>query len=121
AGHDGSLMARGAAVAAMRERGLLIESAAHGNIHVPKVRATDDPGDIGPVDFVIMSVKLLDTEAAIRQMRPMLRTGTTVLSLQNGVIKDDILRPDLGDAPVIGGVCCSPPTLPPPGLIRPTV
>src|SRR5215831_3022808 len=73
AGYDVSFVARGAHLAAMRERGLLVESAAHGNIHVPKVRASDDPSNIGPVDFVIMSVKLWDTEAAIRQMRPMLK------------------------------------------------
>src|SRR5215831_17178805 len=99
AGYDVSFVARGAHLAAMRERGLLVESAAHGDIHVPTVRATDNPADIGPVDFVILSVKLWDTEAAIRQMRPMLKAGSTVLSLQNGVIKDDILRRELGEAP----------------------
>src|SRR5262249_29118741 len=120
AGYGVSSVARGAPLAAMRERGLTIESEAHGNIHVPKVRASDDPAAIGPVDFVIFSVKLWDTEAAIRQMRPMLKAGTTVLSLQNGVIKDDILRRELGDAPVIGGVGHVAPTIAPPGVILQT-
>jgi 2-dehydropantoate 2-reductase len=120
AGYDVSFVARGAHLAALRERGLLIESQAHGDIRVPKVRATDDPAEIGPVDVVIMSVKLWDTEAAIRQMRPMLKTGTAVLSLQNGVIKDDILRRELGEAPVMGGVCYVATTIARPGVILQT-
>jgi 2-dehydropantoate 2-reductase len=120
AGYDVSFVARGAHLAALRERGLLIESQAHGDIRVPKVRATDDPAEIGPVDVVIMSVKLWDTEAAIRQMRPMLKTGTAVLSLQNGVIKDDILRRELGEEPVMGGVCYVATTIARPGVILQT-
>jgi len=120
AGYDVSFVARGAHLAAMRERGLLIESQAHGDIRVPKVHATDDPAEIGPVDVVILSVKLWDTEAAIRQMRPMLKAGTAVLSLQNGVIKDDILRRELGEAPVMGGVCYVATTIGRPGVILQT-
>jgi 2-dehydropantoate 2-reductase len=120
AGYDVSFVARGAHLAALRERGLLIESQAHGDLRVPKVRATDDPAEIGPVDVVIMSVKLWDTEAAIRQMRPMLKAGTAVLSLQNGVIKDDILRRELGEAPVMGGVCYVATTIARPGVILQT-
>src|SRR5690349_8359064 len=120
AGYDVSFVARGAHLAAMRERGLLIESESHGNIHVPKVRVTDDPASIGPVDLVILSVKLWDTESAIRQMRPMLKGGTAVLSLQNGVIKDDILRRELGEAPVMGGVCYVATTISRPGVILQT-
>jgi 2-dehydropantoate 2-reductase len=120
AGYDVSFVARGAHLAAMRERGLLIESQAHGDIHVPRVRATDDPASIGTVDLVIFSVKLWDTESAIRQMRPLMRAGTGVLSLQNGVVKDDILRRELGDAPVMGGVCYVGTTISRPGVILQT-
>jgi 2-dehydropantoate 2-reductase len=120
AGYDVSFVARGAHLAALRERGLLIESEAHGDIHVPKVRASDDPAAIGPVDLVVLSVKLWDTEAAIRQMKPMLKAGTAVLSLQNGVIKDDILRRELGEAPVMGGVCYVATTIARPGVVLQT-
>jgi 2-dehydropantoate 2-reductase len=120
AGYDVSFIARGAHLAAMRERGLSIESEAHGNIHVPKVRASDDPAAVGPVDFVVLSVKLWDTESAIRQMKPMLKPGTAVLSLQNGVIKDDILRRELGQAPIMGGVCYVATTIARPGVILQT-
>src|SRR5256885_13311272 len=104
----------------MRERGLVIESEARGDIRIPSVRATDNPASIGPVDLIILSVKLWDTEAAIRQIKPLLKPGTGVLSLQNGVIKDDILRRELGDAPVMGGVCYVATTIARPGVIRQT-
>jgi 2-dehydropantoate 2-reductase len=120
AGYDVSFVARGAHLAAMRERGLTIENEAQGDIRVPKVRATDDPASIGPVDVIILSVKLWDTESAIRQMKPMLKSGTGVLSLQNGVIKDDILHRELGEGPVIGGVCYVATTIARPGVILQT-
>ena len=120
AGYDVSFIARGAHLAAMRERGLVIESDVHGDIRIPTVRATDDPASLGTVDLIILSVKLWDTEAAIRQLKPLLKPGTGVLSLQNGVIKDDILRRELGDAPVMGGVCYVGTTLLRPGVILQT-
>ena len=104
AGYDVSFVARGAHLAAMRARGLTIENEPQGNIQVPRVRATDDPAAIGPVDIVVVSVKLWYTEKAARQIRPLLGPRTGVLSLQNGVVKDDILRRELGEAPVMGGV-----------------
>ncbi len=120
AGYDVSFIARGAHLAAMRERGLVIENEPQGDIRVPKVRATDDPATLGQVDLVILSVKLWDTEAAARQIRPLLKTGTGVISLQNGVIKDDILRRELGDAPVMGGVGYVATTISRPGVIHQT-
>jgi 2-dehydropantoate 2-reductase len=120
AGYDVSFIARGAHLAAMRERGLLIENRAQGDIRIPKVRATDDPASLGPVDLVIFSVKLWDTEAAARKIRPLLKPGTGVLSLQNGVIKDDILRRELGEAPVMGGVGYVATTISRPGVIHQT-
>ena len=104
AGYDVSFIARGPHLAAMRERGLTIENAAQGDIRVPKVHATDDPASLGPVDVVIVSVKLWDTEAAANAIKPIVGPRTGVLSLQNGVIKDEILRRVLPDSAVMGGV-----------------
>ena len=104
AGYDVSFIARGAHLKAMRENGLTIESEAQGDIRVPKVHATDDPASLGPVDLVILSVKLWDTESAARSILPIVGPGTGVLSLQNGVIKDEILRSVLPESAVMGGV-----------------
>jgi 2-dehydropantoate 2-reductase len=120
AGYDVSFIARGEHLAAMRERGLTIENQPQGDIRVPKVRATDDPASLGPVDLVVVSVKLWDTEAAARQIKPLLGPGTGVVSLQNGVTKDDILFRELGEARVMGGVCYVASHVPRPGVIHQT-
>jgi 2-dehydropantoate 2-reductase len=120
AGCDVTFIARGAHLQAMRERGLTIESPAQGDIHVPDVRATDDPASVGPVDLVIVSVKLWDTEAAARAIMPMVGPSTGVLSLQNGVIKDDILRRVFPPSQVMGGVAYVATNVARPGVIHQT-
>ena len=120
AGYDVTFVARGAHLAAMRKDGLTIESDAHPAIHVPKVRVTDDPAWIGPVDLVIIAVKLWDTLAAARAVRTIVGPKTGVLSLQNGVIKDDILKREIGKANVMGGVAYVGTTISRPGVIRQT-
>lgn len=119
-GCDVSFVARGAHLAAMREHGLVIENEPQGNIHVPKVNVTDDPASIGPVDLVIIAVKLWDTEAAAQAVKPIVGPATAVLSLQNGVIKDDILRREFGDAAVLGGVGYVATHIARPGVIHQT-
>ena len=104
AGCDVGFIARGAHLAALRERGLVVESKI-GNASLPKVRATDDPSTLGSVDVVLITVKLWDTEAAVRAISPIVGPTTAVLSLQNGVQKDDVLRRILGNGAILGGLC----------------
>ena len=104
AGYDVSFVARGKHLEAMRANGLTIANSTLGDVHIPEVKVTDDPTSLGVADIVILSVKLWDTESAAHQIRPLIGPGTGVLSLQNGVVKDDILRRELGEAPVMGGV-----------------
>ena len=61
-GTDVTFIARGAHLAALRERGLRIDSP-QGNHQVARVQATDDPATVGPVDIVFFTVKLYDTDA----------------------------------------------------------
>jgi 2-dehydropantoate 2-reductase len=120
AGFDVTLIARGAHLAAMNDQGLLLESEARGNVHLPRVHATDDPATVGTVDYVLISVKLWDTEGAVTAIRPMVGPQTAVISLQNGVIKDDILRGAFGEDAVIGAVAYVATNLARPGVIRQT-
>lgn len=120
AGCDVTFIARGKHLAAMRGHGLTIENEAQGSIHLPKVRVTDDPATLGPADLVIIAVKLWDTEAAARAVKPLVGGDTAVLSLQNGVIKDDILRREFGDRAVMGGVAYVGTHVARPGVIRQT-
>src|ERR1700752_2410007 len=63
-GCDVGFVARGAHLAALREHGLRVESQL-GEIHLPKVRVSDDPIALGPADYVFICVKLWDTETAV--------------------------------------------------------
>ena len=103
----------------MREHGLTIESA-HDPIHLPKVNVTDDPSTIGPVDMVMFCVKLWDTEDAARQLLPIVGPETGIISFQNGVQKDDMLRPIFGDKALMGGVAYVGTTIGRPGVILQT-
>jgi 2-dehydropantoate 2-reductase len=118
AGCDVTFIARGAHLAAMKEHGLLLESDAHGDAHVPRVQATDDPQTVGVVDYVLIAVKLWDTDSAVTAIRPMVGPQTAVISLQNGVTKDDILRAAFGENAVIGAVAYVATHLARPGVIH---
>jgi 2-dehydropantoate 2-reductase len=120
AGYDVTFVARGAHLEAMRKNGLTIENEPQGDIHVPRVKATHDPASIGTVDLAIIAVKLWDTESAARAVKMIAGPDTAVLSLQNGVIKDDILRREFGAAAVMGGVGYVATHISRPGVIRQT-
>jgi 2-dehydropantoate 2-reductase len=115
-GSEVTFLARGAHLAAMHEHGLTVESPL-GEIKLPGVKATDDPKTVGPVDLVIVAVKLWDTERAARQIEPLVRAGASVVSFQNGVQKDDVLRRVLGEPAMMGGVCYVGASIARPGVI----
>lgn len=118
-GAEVAFIARGAHLAAMQAGGLRVESAG-GMIEVPDVQATDDPATIGPVNLVLIGVKLWDTEAALRAIEPLTRAGAAVVSFQNGVRKDDQLRAAVGPDAVIGGVSYVAASIARPGVISQT-
>jgi 2-dehydropantoate 2-reductase len=120
AGYDVTFVARGAHLEALRTRGLTIENAQQGDLHLARVQATDDPGAIGTADVVVIAVKLWDTEAALRAAAPLVGPRTAVLSLQNGVVKDELLRRAFGEAAVIGAVGYVATQIARPGVIRQT-
>jgi 2-dehydropantoate 2-reductase len=119
AGSNVSFIARGAHLAAIRERGICIQSPL-GAIHVPRVDATDAPSAIGPVDIVLFTVKLYQTEAAIPQLEPLVGPSTLVVPLQNGVESVDILSRAIGREHVAGGTAYLAAVVSEPGTIRHT-
>ena len=119
AGADVHFVARGAHLAALRTHGLTVESPL-GDIRLPHVNASDEPADIGAADIVWLSVKLWDMEVAIRSIRPLIGPATGVISFQNGVQKDDLLRAAFGENAVMGGVAYIATNIDRPGVIKHT-
>jgi 2-dehydropantoate 2-reductase len=117
-GADVTFVARGAHLEAMRQHGLSVDGPEP--FHLPQVRAVQDPKDAGMQDVVLFGVKLWDTEEALRQIRPMVASGTTIISFQNGVLKDDYLRAAYDPAQIMGGVAYVATTIDRPGVIRQT-
>jgi 2-dehydropantoate 2-reductase len=114
-----TFIARGAHLAAMRERGLSVEGGSE-PIHIAPADATDDPACVGPCDFVFLAVKLWDTEEALRLVRPMVGRQTTLISFQNGVLKDEYLKAAYDPSQIMGGVGYVATTIDRPGVIRQT-
>jgi 2-dehydropantoate 2-reductase len=119
AGHEVTFIARGAHAEAMRRQGLRVQSGA-GDFQVQPVRVVEDPAQAGSVDAVILAVKLWDSEAAARAIVPMVGPATTVVSLQNGIAKDEVLAQAVGREHVIGGVTHIAAVIAEPGVIRHT-
>ena len=119
AGADVHFVARGSHLQAMRSGGLLIESQ-QGDIQLPRVNVTDNPADVGVADIVWLSVKLWDMESAVQSIRPLIGPHTGIISFQNGVQKDDVLRAAFGDKAVMGGVAYIATNIDRPGVIKHT-
>jgi 2-dehydropantoate 2-reductase len=94
-GHDVTFIARGAQLKAIRERGLTIRSVA-GDFQINPAKVTDDPAEIGPVDWVLFAVKMYDNPAAIQAIRPLVRDETAVITFQNGVSSPEELGKAFG-------------------------
>src|SRR6185503_1380455 len=102
AGHDVTFIARGAHLAAIRERGLFIRSPTLGDLTV-KAPAEEDTTRVGPVDVVVVAVKTYDNATALPLIGPMLGPGSAVLTIQNGVDSPQDVAAVIGEQPVIGG------------------
>jgi 2-dehydropantoate 2-reductase len=102
AGAEVGLIARGAHLAAIRERGLGIR-ADDGDFTV-RVAASEDPAEIGLCDAVLFCVKSYDTDQAAALLGPLLKPETGVVSLQNGVDNEEKIAARIGPEHVLGGV-----------------
>ena len=117
AGADVTFIARGAHLAAMKSHGLKVQGG-RGESHLVPTQATDNPADIGKVDFVLFCVKQWDVESAGHHIKPLIGPNTAVIPLQNGVDAAERLIPILGANAVMGGVAQISASIIGPGLIN---
>ena len=82
-GADVSLIARGAHLAAMKEKGLTLNLGEETfTEHMP---ATNNPHELGPQDYVIVGLKAHQAWEAAEHMRPLFGPNTAVVTAQNGM------------------------------------
>ncbi|GMV84266.1 MAG: 2-dehydropantoate 2-reductase [Dehalococcoidia bacterium] len=101
-GHDVRFLMR-ADLAAVRERGLRVFSK-DGDFHLPVVAAFAAPGEIGPVDWVICSLKATAIDQARYLVEPCLGPRTRIVALMNGLDIEDSFAAWFGPARVFGGM-----------------
>jgi 2-dehydropantoate 2-reductase len=104
AGEDVVFIARGEHLRAIRDHGLRVDSI-RGDFVVQPAQATDEPGQAGAVDVVLVGVKAWQVPEAAEAMRPMVGPDTFVVPLQNGVEAASQLAAVLGERHVLGGFC----------------
>lgn len=83
AGHDVSVVARGAHLAAIRENGLRVLSG--DSESTARIAAESDPTRLGPQDYVIVAVKGQSLPEVAATIGPLLGAGTSVVTAMNGV------------------------------------
>ena len=84
-GHDVSVVARGAHLAAIRAGGLKVRDRASGRIEAFQVRADSDPAKLGAQDYVIVAVKGQSLTDVAQQIEKLYGPQTTVVTAMNGV------------------------------------
>jgi 2-dehydropantoate 2-reductase len=63
------------------------------------------PEEIGACDLILVAIKTTANHALPELVRPLLRTGTLVLTLQNGLGNEEWLAQHFGAERVLGGLC----------------
>ncbi len=83
AGHEVSLVARGAHLAALRANGLAL---LHGDERVSlRLPASDNPAELGVQDVVVIALKSHSLPPAVEALAPLLGPDTVVLTTMNGL------------------------------------
>lgn len=82
-GADVTCIARGAHLRAIRENGLKL--LINDEEHTEYVPCTDNPGEIGVQDYVIIALKAPSLHDAADAMTPLFHKGTSVVTAQNGI------------------------------------
>ena len=136
-GHEVSVVARGAHLEAIRRNGLTLLKGEQRI--VGKVRAAEDPRELGPVDYVLVTLKATALATMAERVGPLLGKDTAVVFAQNGIpwwyaqgisstrsLTPDLARLDPGGAlaraiaaeRVIGSVVYSANEVLEPGVVR---
>jgi 2-dehydropantoate 2-reductase len=82
-GADVAVVARGAHLDAMRQRGITLH--AHDGVKTVRVQAAATAEEIGPVDAVLVTTKVPALPAAARAIAPLLGPDTPVAFVTNGI------------------------------------
>lgn len=103
AGHRVSMLARGAHLDALRERGLEVRTPEE--TFNAAVEASGDPEELGQVDLAVVAVKSYSLSEIVPAAKLLAEAGAVVLPLLNGVdAADRLVAAGVPDERVLGGL-----------------
>lgn len=97
-----NFLARGNHLKAIQTQGLKIVKGDESFITRPHL-ASEDPEDLGAMDYIILCTKSYDLEDTVRSLRPCLQKDTIILPLLNGVDSRDRIVKLLPDHTILEG------------------
>ncbi len=112
-------IARGKNLEAIRQHGLKVRTSDNEFTAIPTL-ATDQPTDIGKVDFLFCCTKAYDLEENITQLLPVIGTETVIIPLLNGVDIAGRIQQVLPGHHIWEGCCYIVSRLEEPGIIEKT-
>ena len=83
AGADVSIVARGPHLAAIKQNGMILRM--NGEEKNYKLKASDDPADLGEQDYVIVTLKAHSVPAIVDTFKPLLGKDTAIVPAVNGL------------------------------------
>jgi 2-dehydropantoate 2-reductase len=118
AGVPVTLVARRDHVAAIRTRGMTLETPRERVVcqRIDSVTSIEDLAS--PPDLVLLTVKAYHTRDAVRTLRGALGATTPVLSLQNGIGNEEAIAAEIGPARTLAGTLTISVNRPRPGVVR---
>ncbi len=117
AGCDVTLLARGDHLAAIKARGLKVETP-DGDVLTPPVKAIGLAESLDPCELVIVAVKGWQLDDAIPKIHKLSKKSSVILPLLNGIDATDVLRAGMPDRQVVYGLCGIISAIKEPGVIR---
>jgi len=116
ADQDVWFLARGPHLTAMCDHGLRI-TGARGDYTLLRVRATEEPREIGPAAIILLAVKLWDLDDVLPTLWPLIAADTVIVTLQNGVDAYEQVAALFGAGHVAPGICFVNAGISEPGVI----
>ena len=117
-GNEVTLIARGSHLNAIASSGLKVIT--DEEEFIVRCNATDDPGRVGTVDLVLLTVKTYQNQEAIPGMLPLVGPNTSILCLQNGIDSYQAVVSAVGPQKVLPGATYIEASIEGPGVVRQT-
>ncbi len=103
AGEDVRFLMRSGYDQALRD-GIRVRSP-DGDLHLSAPRVANDVHDMGPADLILIAIKVTDNPMLVELVPPLLKDGTALVTLQNGLGNEEFLAEQFGAHRVLGGLC----------------